>query len=109
MNPTNQGAGEGVENQPQIIRQDKERQHRIVPQNQFRAWRGPRHYIVTFNEDDMLPFLLRLSTSSSLSSSLMTLKFRQYQHETHTNKQKNPQGVATFRDDAIIIFPPISF
>jgi hypothetical protein len=36
MNPTNQGAGEGVENLPQIIRQDKERKHRIAPQNQFR-------------------------------------------------------------------------
>jgi hypothetical protein len=32
-----------------------------------------------------------------------------YQHKTHTNKQKKPHGAATFRDDAIIIFPPINF
>jgi hypothetical protein len=36
--------------------------------------------------------------------SLRALKFRQYQHETHTNKQKKLQGTGTLSNDAIIIF-----
>ncbi len=38
-----------------------------------------------------------------------TLKFRQYPHETHTDKQKKLQGAATLRDDAIIIFKLVNF
>jgi hypothetical protein len=40
---------------------------------------------------------------------LRTLKFRQYQHETHKEKKKKPQGAVTLRNDAILIFKLLNF
>ncbi len=43
------------------------------------------------------------------SLSLRTLKFRQYIHKIHTDIWKKPQGTATLRDDAILIFILVNF
>jgi hypothetical protein len=43
------------------------------------------------------------------SLSLRTLKFCQYQHETHTDKQEKPQGAEALRNDAIIILKLVNF
>jgi hypothetical protein len=37
------------------------------------------------------------------------LKLCQHQHETHKDKQKKPQGAATLRNDAILIFKLVNF
>jgi hypothetical protein len=47
--------------------------------------------------------------SQTESLSPRTLKFRQYLHEPHTDKQKKPQGAGTLRDEAILIFKPVNF
>jgi hypothetical protein len=41
--------------------------------------------------------------------SLRTLKFHQYQHETHSDKQKKKQGTGTLRNDAIIALKLVNF
>jgi hypothetical protein len=51
--------------------------------------------------------LFKATQTKSLS--LRTLKFCQYQHETHKDKQKKLQGAATLRDDAILIFKLVNF
>jgi hypothetical protein len=37
------------------------------------------------------------------------LRFHQYLHKTHTNEQKQSQGAAALRDDAILIFKLVNF
>jgi hypothetical protein len=44
-----------------------------------------------------------LQSSQTESLSLRKLKFCQYLHERHSEKQKKPQGTETLRDDAILI------
>jgi hypothetical protein len=43
------------------------------------------------------------------SLSFRMLNFRQYQHKTHTDKQKKPQGAATIMNDAILILKQVNF
>ncbi len=50
-----------------------------------------------------------LKASQTESLGLRTLKFCQYLHKTHTDKRKKPQGAATCREDAILIFKLVNF
>jgi hypothetical protein len=48
-------------------------------------------------------------SSQTESSTLRTLKFCQYQHETHIDKQKKPQGAVALRNYASLIFKLVNF
>jgi hypothetical protein len=50
-----------------------------------------------------------LKAPQTESVRLRMLKFRQYLHKIHTDKQKKPQGAAALRDDAILIFKLVNF